>query len=194
MYAVYHGPEGLRQIAEKVHGLARVVKAATEKLGHKVINTSFFDTLTIRLNGIAASVVHEESERVGINLRKVDSDHVGVSFDESNSAEDIVALLNVFVACKTNARSTKPYTTASLVKFASALDIPAPLPTSASLGHISTGANLPAINSPAIPAHLSRTTPILTQPVWNSHHSETDILRYINYLAAKDLSLVHAMM
>ena len=126
--------------------------------------------------------------------RKVDSDHVGVSFDESNSAEDIVALLNVFVACKTNARSTKPYTTASLVKFASALDIPAPLPASASLGHISTGANLPAINSPAIPAHLSRTTPILTQPVWNSHHSETDILRYINYLAAKDLSLVHAMM
>ncbi|KAK4704427.1 glycine dehydrogenase, partial [Phenoliferia sp. Uapishka_3] len=193
MYAVYHGPEGLRQIAEKVHGLARVVKHGVEKLGHKVINNTFFDTLTIRLS-VAASIVHQEAERVGINLRRVDDDHVGVSFDESNTVEDIVALLNVFVACKTSYRASKPYTPATLVKFADSLNIPAPRPTSASLGQLSTGANIPALTSPAIPTHLSRTSPILTQPVWNSHHSETDILRYINYLAAKDLSLVHAMM
>lgn len=194
MYAVYHGPEGLRQIAEKVHGLARVVKASTEKLGHKVINETFFDTLTIRLNGVAASVVHEEAQRNGINLRKVDSDHVGVTFDESNSIEEIVALLNVFKSVKIGARASPPYTTASLIAFAASAGIAPPHPTSASLGGTSTGANLAPIESPSIPSHLSRTSAILTQPVWNSHHSETDILRYINYLAGKDLSLVHAMM
>lgn len=197
MYAVYHGPEGLRQIAEKVHGLARVVKAGVEKLGHKVINETFFDTLTIRLNGTASSVVHQEAVRKGINLRKIDGDHVGVSFDESNSLEDIVDLLNVFVTIKAAASSRSksiPYTTASLIKFADALNIAAPRPTSASQGFLSTGKDLPPIQSPSIPAHLSRTSEILTQSVWNSHHSETDILRYMHHLQSKDLSLVHAMM
>lgn len=194
MYAVYHGPEGLRQIAEKVHSLARVVKAATEKLGHKVINETFFDTLTIRLNGVAASVVHEEAIRSGINLRHVDDSHVGVSFDESNSAEDIVDLINVFVAVKSSTRGIQNYTVPTLVEYAAHLSVPAPRPTSASLGGISTGANLPAIESPAIPKDLSRTSAILTQSVFNSHHSETDILRYIHHLQSKDLSLTHAMM
>ncbi|KAM0753184.1 glycine dehydrogenase [Meredithblackwellia eburnea MCA 4105] len=193
MYAVYHGPEGLRQIAEKVHGLTRVVKAGVERSGHEVANDTFFDTLTVRLNGIAASTVHEEAERRGINFRKVDEHHVGLTFDESNSVEDVVDLLNVFVALQGGANASPAYTTASLIEFASSLNIPAPRATSSSLGKASTGKNLPPIESSAIPSHLSRTSPILTQPVWNTHHSETDILRYINHLASKDLSLVHAM-
>lgn len=193
MYAVYHGPEGLRQIAEKVHGLARVVKAGIEKLGHKVVNETFFDNLTIRLNGVAASVVHQEAERNGINLRIVDDNHVAASFDESNSLEDIVDLLNVFVGIKYR-NKTRPYTTESLVAFADKLNIAAPRPTSSSLGAHSTGTNIPPIDSPSIPASLSRTSPFLTQAVWNSHHSETDLLRYMHHLQSKDLSLVHAMM
>lgn len=197
MYAVYHGPEGLRQIAEKVHGLARVVKGGVEKSGHKVINDTFFDTLTIRLNGVAARFVLAEAEKRGINLRKIDNDHVGASFDESNSVEDIVDLLNVFVNVRSSASARSPvplYTSQSLAKFALSLNVSPPRPTSSSLGHQSTGANLPAIASPAIPEKLSRTSPILTQSVWNSHHSETDILRYMHHLQSKDLSLVHAMM
>jgi glycine dehydrogenase len=197
MYAVYHGPEGLRQIAEKVHGLALVVKAGTEKLGHKVINQTFFDSLTIRLNGVGASIVHEEALRKSINLRKIDANHVGVSFDESNSIEDIRDLLNVFVAVNTSAAArgkTQAYTVKSLAAFAAENNIAAPRPTGASQGLVSTGKDFPAINSPAIPAHLARTSPILTQAVWNSHHSETDILRYMHHLQSKDLSLVHSMM
>ncbi|KAK4056761.1 glycine decarboxylase subunit P [Microbotryomycetes sp. JL221] len=192
MYAVYHGPEGLRQIAEKVHGLARVVKAGVEKLGHKVINESFFDNLTVRLNGTAAAVVHEEADRRQINLRKVDENHVSMSFDESNTIEDIVDLLNVFVAVKYR-RKSSPYTIESLLSFADSLSIPAPRATSTSQGIQSTGANIPAVESPYIPGDLARTTPYMTQPVWNSHHSETDILRYMHHLQDKDLSLVHSM-
>lgn len=193
MYAVYHGPEGLRQIAEKVHGLARVVKAGVEKLGHKVLNESFFDNLTVRLNGAVSSMVHEEALKRGINLRPIDGDHVAMNFDESNSLEDIVDLLNVFVAVKYR-NKTRPYTTDSLIAFADKLAIPAPRATSSSLGFSSTGTDIPPIESPAIPSHLARTSPFLTQSVWNTHHSETDLLRYIHHLQSKDLSLTHSMM
>lgn len=197
MYAVYHGPDGIRQIAEKVHGLTRVVQNAVQKLGHTITNKTYFDTLTIRLSGVAASVVHEEAVRNKINLRKVDDHHVGVTFDESNSLEDIVDLLNVFVAVNSSAatrKQTKPYTLSSLVEYAQSLNIAAPPPTSASRGIQSTGVGIPAIDSPAIPARAARTSSILTAPVWNSHHSETQIIRYMAHLASKDLSLVHAMM
>jgi glycine dehydrogenase len=197
MYAIYHGPDGLRQIAEKVHGLTRVVQSGIEKLGHTVVNKTFFDTLTIRLSGVAAKVVHEAAVKNRMNLRKVDENHVGVTFDESNTLEDIVDLLNVFVSLNTRALSrnhTKPYTTASLIAFADSLNIAAPPPTSASKGVPSTGVGIPAIDSPAIPTHLSRTSSFMTQSVWNSHHSETDLLRYMHHLQSKDLSLVHAMM
>ncbi|GAA5958358.1 hypothetical protein JCM21900_000886 [Sporobolomyces salmonicolor] len=195
MYAVYHGPEGLRQIAEKVHGLARIVKAAAEKLGHKVVNETFFDNLTIRLSGTAASLLHENAVANGINLRRVDDNHVAVSFDESHSLEDIVDLLNVFVSIQTGPfrlNQIRPYTTESLVEFAEQLNISAPRPMRSTLGEKSSGEGIPPVESPAVPSHLARTSPFLTQPVWNSHHSETDILRYMHYLQDKDLSLVHA--
>lgn len=196
MYAVYHGPEGLRQIAEKVHGLARVVAAAVEKLGHKVVNESYFDSLTIRLQATAASVLHETAVKNKLNLRRVNDNHVAVSFDESHSLEDIVELLNVFVAIQGGPRTRQvaPYTTDSLVAFAEKQGIEAPNPTSTSLGKASTGKGIAPIDSPAIPQHLARTTPFLTQSVWNSHHSETDIIRYMHHLQSKDLSLVHAPM
>ncbi|GAA5960449.1 hypothetical protein JCM10213_006259, partial [Rhodosporidiobolus nylandii] len=195
MYAVYHGPEGLRQISEKVHGLARVVAAAVEKLGHKVVNSSFFDTLTIRLSGTAAGVVHENAVAAGINLRRVDDNHVAVSFDESHSLENIVDLLNVFVGLQTGAskwRRAPPYSPESLIAFAESVGVQAPRQTSTSLGAKSTGKDIPPVESPKVPAHLARTSPFLTQNVFNTHHSETDIIRYMHHLQEKDLSLVHA--
>ena len=197
MYAVYHGPEGLRQIAEKVHGLTRVVAAVVGKLGHKVVNESFFGDLSIRLSGTAASVLHEAAAERNVNLRRIDDNHVAVSFDESHGLEDVVDLVNVFVSIQTNANRpgrASEYTAESLVAFAESIGVQAPRPLGASTGVRSTGRDIPPIDSPAIPKHLARTTPFLTQSVWNSHHSETDILRYMHHLQSKDLSLVHAPM
>ncbi|BGO99861.1 glycine decarboxylase subunit P [Rhodotorula toruloides] len=194
MYAVYHGPEGLRQIAEKVHGLARVVAAAVEKLGHKVLNPTYFDSLTIRLGGTAASVLHEAAVAKDINLRRVDDHHVAVTFDESHSLEDVLDLLNVFVSIQTSVKSRQlqPFTDESLIAFAQSIGVQAPKPMRATLGQKSSGEGIPPIESPAIPSNLARTSPFLTQSVWNSHHSETDLIRYMHHLQSKDLSLVHA--
>ncbi|GAA6042118.1 hypothetical protein JCM8097_003116 [Rhodosporidiobolus ruineniae] len=193
MYAVYHGPEGLRQIAEKVHGLAQVVATAVTRLGHKVINETYFDTLTIRLSGTAAGIVHELAVESGINLRRVDGHHVAVTFDESHGLEDVVALLNVFVSIDTGAsRHFAPFTPDTLIAFAERLGVQPPRPTSASQGKKSSGRDIPPVESPAIPAHLARTSPFLTQSVFNQHHSETDLLRYMHHLQMKDLSLLHA--
>lgn len=163
MYAVYHGPVGLRQIANKVHGLTQALKYSVEQLGFKVVNTEFFDTLTIDVTGAVkdAQVVHEASIAAGINLRRVDDSHVGVTLDESVGPVDWIALANVFAS-------------AVSANFISTSDIPAP-------------------ESLAIPPTLWRTSEYMTHPVFNKHHSETEMLRYIFHLASKDLGLVHAM-
>lgn len=179
MYAVYHGPEGLRKIAEKVHGLARVTAAALTRLGHKVVNETYFDNLTIRLSGTAASVLHENAIQKEINLRRVDEHHVAITFDESHSLEDVVDLLNVFVSIQTGRnklRHVEPYTPERLIQFAESIGVHGP---GALKSTPSSSPELPPIESPVIPAHLARTTPYLTQSVFRSHHTETDILRYV---------------
>lgn len=180
MYAVYHGPEGLRKIAEKVHGLARVTAAALTRLGHKVVNDTYFDNLTIRLSGTAASVLHENAIQKEINLRRVDEHHVAITFDESHSLEDVVDLLNVFVSIQTGRnklRHVEPYTPESLIQFAESIGVHGP---GALKSTPSSSPELPPIESPVIPGHLARTTPYLTQSVFRSHHTETDILRYVS--------------
>ena len=163
MYAVYHGPVGLRHIANKVHGLTQALKQSIEQLNFKVINTEFFDTLTIDVSGAVenSSIVHQASTAAGINLRQVDDKHVGVTLDESVGPVDWTTLANVF----TRAVSASPI---------SIFDV-----------------------SPAetysIPSTLWRTSEYLPHPVFNSHHSETEMLRYIFHLASKDLGLVHSM-
>jgi glycine dehydrogenase len=163
MYAVYHGPAGLKRIAAKVHGFTQVLKSSVEQFGYKVINSAFFDTLTLDVSGVVkvANYVHAAALKQGINLRIIDNNHVGVTLDESVSAEALVTLVNVFAS------------TASL-PFASLSDLAAPT-------------NL------SIPPNLHRTSNFLSHPVFNKHHSETEMLRYINELAAKDLGLIHAM-
>ncbi|KAJ7925958.1 glycine cleavage system P-protein-domain-containing protein [Mycena leptocephala] len=142
MYAVYHGPVGLKQIADKVH-------AFTQTFGYKATNDAFFDTLTIDVTTAAgsASAVHSVSTAASINLRHVNENCVGVTLDESVTPTDLVALINV----------------------------------------------LSAPDSPAIPSTLQRTSGYLPHPVFNKHHSETEMLRYIHHLASKDIGLVHSM-
>ncbi|KAK0481698.1 glycine cleavage system P-protein-domain-containing protein [Armillaria novae-zelandiae] len=146
MYVVYHGPVGLQRIANKVHYLTRIFKSSVENLGYKLSNSSFFDTITLGRS------------RARVNLRHIDDQHVGVTFDESVTQADLEALVAIF---------------ASAVKSLGQLVLP-------------TGES-------SIPSSLQRTSEYLPHPVFNKHHSETEMLRYMNHLASKDLGLVHSM-
>jgi glycine cleavage system P protein (glycine dehydrogenase) len=97
MYAVYHGPDGLKRIAEKVHCLTAILAAGLKKLGHAPVNDSFFDTVTIATGGQSAAI-HQNAVAQGINLRVVDDSHVGISLDETASSEDIESLWRLFDA------------------------------------------------------------------------------------------------
>ena len=165
MYAVYHGPVGLERIARKVHALTQLLKTLVEKSGYAVTNKNFFDTLTIDVSGPVQSAedVHQAAVAARINLRKIDDKRVGVTFDESVGLEDVITLANVF---------------------ASAANAPSISPLSLSTENV---------DGLAIPTALRRTSKFLPHPVFNSHHSETEMLRYIYHLQSKDLGLVHAM-
>ena len=164
MYAVYHGPEGLRRISNKVHGLTRLLKGLVERFGYRAIHQHFFDTLLLDVTGAVPSAqsLHSITTEAGINLRIVDDKHVGITLDESVGPVDFLRIVNAFAA-----------------------SVGAP---------ISTAENLPTPDpTPAIPESLRRTSDYLPHPVFNKHHSETEMLRYIHHLQSKDLSLVHSM-
>ncbi len=97
MYAVYHGPDGLKRIAEKVHCYTAILAAGLKKLGQAPINQSFFDTLTVA-TGEQTAAIHQEAVAQGINLRVVDSNHVGISLDETVGPDDIEVLWRLFDA------------------------------------------------------------------------------------------------
>ncbi|RDX51060.1 glycine dehydrogenase [Lentinus brumalis] len=163
MYAVYHGPLNLQRIAQKVHGLTHTIKSSVESFGYKAINSQFFDTLTLDVSGAAqdAEAVHAAALAAGINLRRIDDKHVGLTLDESVGAEDVVALINAFASAASK--------------------------SSISLSDLTPPETL------AIPDSLRRTSQFLPHPVFNTHHSETEMLRYIYHLQNKDLGLVHSM-
>jgi glycine dehydrogenase len=164
MYAVYHGPEGLKQIARRVQRLARVLAAGLAKLRHGPIHDQeFFDTIAVHAYGDAV-VVMEAAERRGLNL-KASEDHrfLQASVDETTTIGDIEAIFQSVVDVYPNL---------------------GPAPAIADL--------LPGIDDEIAGPH-ARTTPYLTHPVFNTHHTETEMLRYIRRLEAKDLSLTTSM-
>lgn len=173
MYAVYHGPTGLKAIASKVHFFTRVLASQLSSLGgYTIVNgESFFDTLTIKVDG-GAEAVHEAARAARINLRKVDGEHVGVTLDESVSPDDLVELINVFASAVSKQNVTLPFILSS---------------------YSSSSPNSSLTSSYAFDNSFTRTTPYLQHPVFNTHHSETEMLRYIHHLQSKDLSLVHGM-
>ncbi|CAK5280588.1 unnamed protein product, partial [Mycena citricolor] len=163
MYAVYHGPAGLKAIADKVHAFTQVLASAVQGFGYKIVNDTFFDTLTIDVSSVAgeAEALHAASVAAAINLRNVSSESVGVTLDESVTPEDLIALINVFASAASKASVAR--------------------------------SSLVAPDGPSIPQPFVRTSTFLTNPVFNKHHSETEMLRYIFHLASKDVGLVHSM-
>ena len=157
MYAVYHGPEGLKNIAERIHLLTQVSKIGLEKLGHAVLTKSFFDTLHVK----PVSLTHfkTESEKLEINLRYYNGS-VGFSLNETSTLKTVDDLFKIF-----NKGVPAGFTAAELVKSVTEV----------------------------IPAELKRTSAFLTHAVFNTHHSETEMMRYIQYLQNKDITLTTSM-
>ncbi len=166
MYAVYHGPEGLRAIAESVHKKASVLESELSELGFEQLNEYYFDTLKIELNdpsGEKASELRQIAEKNKINLRYIDKSHVGISLDETSETVDVENIVSIF-----SELMNKSYD-ADL----SALEIE----------EIKT----------RLPEDLVRQSEFLTHGVYNKFHTETKMLRYIKRLENKDLSLTSSM-
>jgi glycine dehydrogenase len=158
MYAVYHGPQGLRAIAGRVHNLARAVEDAVVGLGFTQTNASYFDT--VRVTGADATAVRREAELLGMNFRYQADGAVCISLDETTSIADVADIAQVFATASGNKG------TAVFRQGAFALKAP---------------------------AALTRTSPYLTHPVFNTHHSETKMMRYIKSLERKDVGLDTSM-
>ncbi|KAG6417092.1 hypothetical protein SASPL_119242 [Salvia splendens] len=159
MYAVYHGPEGLKIIAQRVHGLAGTFAAGLKKLGTvEVQSLPFFDTVKVKCGD--AKAIADAAYKHEINLRVVDNNTITVAFDETTTLEDVDKLFAVFA-------SGKP------VSF--------------------TAASIASEVENLIPSGLVRQSPFLTNQIFNSYHTEHELLRYIYKLQSKDLSLCHSM-
>jgi glycine dehydrogenase len=172
-YAVYHGPEGLRNIAQRTVTLARILQKAVQELGYNTGRKGSsagenelvsFDTVLVQVDD-AAAVLKKAVELKGINLRLVDGKHVGITVDETVDGEDVLDIIDVFSAF------AGKYSGVDINKIA----------------------NEVAFKTVGIPEPFNRTSAYLTHPVFNSHHSETELLRYIHHLQSKDLSLTHSM-
>ena len=153
MYAVYHGPQGLKRIALRTHRYAAILAAALRNAGISV-GGDFFDTLHI--TGVDAEAIHAKAAAARINLRRIDAGSLGISLDETTTRQDLLNLAGIFGV---------------------ALDIPA----------------LDASTANALPESLLRSSSYLDHPVFNSHHSEHELLRYLRGLADKDLAMDRTM-
>ncbi len=182
MYAVYHGPEGIRRIAQNVNNCAQILAAGLEKLGYKISSKTFFDTVTVEVEN-AFSII-ETAQNKQINLRLLSPNQVSITVAETTTLEDIATLWTIFQPNLSTPLSLgefdlpQPPTPLSLGEF----DLPHP-PTPLSLGE----------RGKTIPENLVRKTPYLTDQVFNQHHSETELLRYLKQLENKDLSLTTSM-
>ncbi|MBK1990910.1 aminomethyl-transferring glycine dehydrogenase [Sphaerospermopsis aphanizomenoides BCCUSP55] len=96
MYAVYHGPDGLRAIAQNIHQLTATLAAGLQKLGYKIVSDNFFDTLRIELGNTSLQAILEAADARNINLRIFDNSDVGISLDETTTEADVIDLLQVF--------------------------------------------------------------------------------------------------
>ncbi|CAG7817350.1 unnamed protein product, partial [Allacma fusca] len=162
MYAVYHGPSGLRNIANRAHTAALVLAKGLRESGNIVENDFFFDTLHIT-PAMAQSEIRHQANQKEINLRYNLDGTVNVALDETVTEDDINDLLYIF-RCKTN-----------LNKLGKEIE------------------NTDTLEGSIINSDFNRTSSYLTHPVFNTHHSETRIVRYMKTLENKDLSLVHSM-
>ncbi len=160
MYAVWHGPDGIRAIATRVHNLTKVLAAGLKKLGFELVHDDFFDTLRVRTGEYSARDLLVAAEAQQINLRRYEDGSVGIALDELSTAEEVTLLLEIF-----------------------AMDRELTF----------TVTDLAAGLQEGYQGRMKRSSEYLTHPVFNSHHSETNMLRYMRSLEERDLSLAFSM-
>ena len=157
-YAVYHGPDGIKRIAEKVHRLTVTLAEGLKQIGYTISSEPYFDTLKVETEH--QQQILEAAEAQNINLRPYSDGAVGISLDETSTVEEVVTLLQIFAG-----DDTLPFRLEELV---------------------------PELTFD-FPETFTRTSDYLTEPVFNQYHSETKLVRYLNHLQSKDLSLTTSM-
>ncbi|WP_034611455.1 aminomethyl-transferring glycine dehydrogenase [Cellulomonas sp. URHD0024] len=180
MYAVYHGPDGLRAIAERVHRYAELTAELLTEYGVTVEHDSYFDTIRTVVVGKAREVVAQAAER-GVNLWAADDDHVQIACDERTSPEHVLSVVQAFAdAGTTTIEATDGHYDIAFVG------------PGAPRGRFDdeTGA---LVETAGLRANLRRTDGYLTHPVFHVHRSETAMLRYLRRLSDKDLALDRTM-
>lgn len=160
MYAVYHGPDGLKEIAADIHRNTCLLAEALTKTGCKLIHNNYFDTLEIELpSGVSVENLKKTALHNEVNFRYHASGHIGISIDETTSNQDLQDIVNIFLQAG---------------------------------GKKNDEVKIAQCNT-ALPEKLVRKSACLQHPVFNSHHSETEMMRYIKKLEIKDLSLNRSM-
>lgn len=157
MYAVYHGPEGLKKIARRIHGLAGTIDAGLKAMGMRQVNEHYFDTLKVPVTDLKG--IAREAEKREVNFRYFEDNHVSISVDETTSVEDCKIILDIFATAENKKN----------------------------LERSSNGREL------NWPDSLIRKSSYLSHPVFNTHHSEHEMLRYLKRLENRDLSMAHSM-
>ncbi len=156
MYAVYHGPRGLKAIAQHVHGLTAQLARGLAALGFSLRHETFFDTLAVQVEPQQLGGIFVAAEARRMNFRRLDGQTIGVSLDETATQEDLYDILAAFAGART---------------------VP----------------DLTADEGTRLPKPLLRQSGYLSHPVFNTHHSETEMLRYLRLLESRDLSLTRTM-
>jgi len=165
MYAVYHGPDGLRRIAGRVHLLTELLRAGLRVLGHDVDeNAVVFDTLRVKPKDAEAADILNAARERRVNLRNFGDGTIGISLDETTTERHVEELLDIFGRDKSSDTTGRDGV-----------------------------AGLSGTVESGLPDTVARTSAYLTHPVFNTHHSETEMLRYIRTLESRDLSLCHSM-
>jgi glycine dehydrogenase len=157
MYAVYHGPDGLKVIAQRIHTFAQMVDRAVRDLGYRQANALFFDTIWIQ--GADVQAVQREAAAREINFR-YEREGIGIALDETVTLDDVHDIVAIFAA----ARGEQP-----------------------------TKLQIPSSPTVAVPSALRRSSRFLMHPVFNTHHSETKMMRYIRRLERQDIGLDTSM-
>ncbi len=162
MYAVYHGPEGIKAIASRVHTFARSLEGALASLGYQQSNLQYFDTLRIATDAAKTKAIRAAAEQAELNFRYVGDTEIGIALDETVTTADLTAILEVFATA------------------------------SGKQGAI-VALDAKGSQQPSWPGTLQRTSAYLTHPVFNTHRSETGMMRYIRSLERKDVGLDTSM-
>lgn len=163
MYAVYHGSAGLKKIAQNIHQLTAILASGLKRLGYSIGTEQFFDTLRVELRDRTLEEILASAQARQINLRILDAKTVGISLDETTTVQDLQDLLEIFAGL--GAQDFLPFTVEELAS------------------QVTTDFDSP----------FARKSSYLTHPVFNRYHSETELLRYLHRLQAKDLSLTTSM-